>query len=67
MEVVRVGFEPGNLYHSLVELPGGIEAVSTHEAQIKLDVAKQRLMLLPGNWAIIIDRSGNIIDEVKTW
>ena len=66
MNAVRVGFEVGNLYDSLLELPGGVEAVSSDEAKQKFNIAKQRLMNLPEHWAIIIDRSGAIINEVQT-
>lgn len=66
MNAVRVGFEVGNLYDSLLELPGGVDAVSSDEAKQKFNIAKQRLMNLPEHWAIIIDRSGTIIDEVQT-
>lgn len=66
MNTVRVGFEVGNLYDSLLELPGGVDAFFSDEAKQKFNIAKQRLMNLPEHWAIIIDRSGTIIDEIKT-
>lgn len=65
MKIVSVGFETENLYHSLIELPGGSEAVSCAEARHRFENARQRLLLLPENWAIIIDSIGNITDEIQ--